>query len=459
MKFLAWIVVVSSISGTGQVVAFALSADEPRQGSQQRALSTEHSPFPDRPVRTLFLPAAIGERDLVRYSRVLNLSQEQEHFLRLIYQQYVEENTALKQQRLMELWIQASDAAGPAVMYDPEAARVQRSLYRARNDYSRAMAAIERSLFDRLEPGLSEEQRTLLLRVRLQREREHYPLTNSYLHQATVDLTDIVDVLQRRDALVITDENAFAAELLNYDQQLTALRRSNWDRTVDLMTRGVEMLAERNATDDQARRDELAQSRAAIVRRTGESMIRLADLNDRSADRLAIHLAEGAAAEFRAWHLARAYPKIFPNYFDASEQLQHALTLDELPDHVIDGLQATIDRYDREHERLNRELMRLIRENGEFVATTRLSGGETDRVFNETLIALRNERTQLAEDVLQEAFDLLPEAERAAFADALLERRARIERLPRHIYQPHVTVVDPRTGRPVERPMRLPPAH
>ena len=50
-------------------------------------LTTKHPPH-DRPARAIFLPLAISERDLERYERLLELSEEQANFLRVEYEEY-----------------------------------------------------------------------------------------------------------------------------------------------------------------------------------------------------------------------------------------------------------------------------------------------------------------------------------------------------------------------------------
>lgn len=453
-----WCVMLRLLTGASFVLICAQPAaavtldDSQRQGIHDRPsiqfdapselqLSTQHPPR-WVPVRPLFLPAAITRRDLERYGRILALSEAQANFLNIAYDEYEIENTALKEDRLRELWERAAEAAahGGAILSDPQLAREQSSLYASREDYVQRMAAVERRFFDRLDAVLAKEQRLAMERVRMARERERYPVMAADLHGAKVDLTLIVDALQQRDDFVATNAAAFQAEMQQYERRLTTLRRGHWGAALERMTRGVELLVDHRIEADEKRRDELTQARETLIQRAGRTEVQLADLNERTVSRLEQHVSANTAETLRSHYLAAAYPRVFPDYYDARELIAIAMASEDLPTQVRAGVAAIASRYERAREQLHMEMTRLSREYGEFVALTQRSGGQTERSFMHDLSARHEKRSELADRAIRDIFELLPERESEAFAEVVTTYRKRIDELPRHVFQPEVVI-------------------
>jgi hypothetical protein len=412
-----------------------------REAPESLPLTTAHPPT-WQPARTLFLPQAISRRDLERFERILNLSAAQANFLDLMYVEYVAENTALKEDRLSELWERAIEAAthGAAALNDPAIAREQSALYAAREGYVRRMAAVERRFFDHLGSVLAEKQQPSLERVRLLRARERKPVISAELHGASVDLLSVLDDLHRSNDLIVTNEKELEAELQSYERQLTSLRHRHWQAAIERITRAVELRAELSLARSEARRNDLRQALERTYRRAGQTEIELAALNERTVPRLLPHLAESTAEVLRfRYHLA-AYPRVFPDYYDVREVIREALLSEDLSEESQTAANAIALQYEREQNELHREMIRLSREHGEFVALTQLSGGESERTFLRELADRHRKLAELGERAFHDLLALIPDEGSEQFAAAVARYRNQIDNIPRHAYQPEAVI-------------------
>jgi len=405
-------------------------------------LTTLHPPPGMGQVRALYLPPAISEHDLDRYAGMLNLSEAQMRFLTITHERYVRENAALKREALEALWQQAADvaASGGQILYDVEVAHEQAALYRNRNEYVRRMAAIENRVFDELESILTDEQQSSLDRVRLLRTRQRIPTRTSAFRGAALDLTDLLYRLDHRGNLIVQNRKLFDAEIGEYGRRLTSLKQRHWNARFTTITRGVELLAQMNAVPDDGARADARDARAAILRRESRLEIELLDLNERMLDRLAACLDASTAEAMRSEYFTAAYPRFFPDYHDARQVFEDALSLDELPDDLRNEIISILHRYEQETARLNREMIQLTREYGEYIAKTRRSGGQTESTYLENIRRRRDRRADAAEQAMERLLDLLPPERRDKLEDTVAAYRDQIDNLPPYAYQPEVVI-------------------
>ncbi|HRP63871.1 MAG TPA: hypothetical protein PK400_11295 [Phycisphaerales bacterium] len=406
-----------------------------------RQLTTAHPPDPfAREVRPLFLALEIGEADLARYASILGLSPEQRAYLQRLHERYELDNLALMEERLEALWDDAARAAslGTAVLFDPESARLNSMVYDKREDYARRMVAVERNLFDALEAVLDDSQLINIERVRLLRERDHYEIPTTEIHGAQLDLSVMIDELERRfDSVQIIDRPALIVELEAHDRRLTALRRDLWHAWLRVMTRGVELWAQRSLATDAEVRKSLWAEREVLVRRVGRLTIELADLNERSVDRL-VHFLDPQSAELLLrWYYAGAYPRVHPNHHDVRHVVNRILSEGSFPQDIVEAIQVMMHRYVTEETRLNARLRVECRRYGESRSLSS-QGGLREEVFLEQVAAGRAERARLAQQVLLDIKALIPEDLMAPVQRAISDYYSTVSRLPDHLHDPTV---------------------
>ncbi|HWB19476.1 MAG TPA: hypothetical protein VG711_04180 [Phycisphaerales bacterium] len=165
-------------------------------------------------------PASINPTDLLTYSRLLSLSEEQSAYLNFLYEQYAEQWNDLLDREWGQLdglnaWTAEKMQGHPI---DWEAAQRYENFIMREQAVENSELLLESTLFKRLGDVLTTEQSSWMWRVTSHRERERCDVIPMGWPAARIDLSALIDEVIRPD-----DEarSKFDGILIDYEHEVT----------------------------------------------------------------------------------------------------------------------------------------------------------------------------------------------------------------------------------------------
>ncbi len=342
------------------------------------------------------LPAPIDSRELGEYAQWLHLSPDQQLALDAVHESYRGDFRLLRDGE-MAIFLREQQGLQGGI---PQRDRVE-ALLDDMNSLVGKVRALDMRLFDHLEPTLTDDQRLLLPRVRMMRERRRYDArqTAAAFGRSTPDLGRMVRTMELdADTLALVD-----SELVTYERRLTrAMKRRG--EAMDTMTLDLmDALAERGFADldqeslmkdpDLLRKvmTSLQEVYADLNAGVSELTREVTELNQRTYESVVRNFSAGPAWQLRFMYHRAAHPQLNAVIAIAERTwIRGALGLDDLE-------AAERDALDSAAQRMAGQFARILKEGGSAVDNFWLTFSPLDA--NQTsATALRETLTKLYEE-------------------------------------------------------------
>lgn len=294
-----------------------------------------------------FLPDPITTAELGEYAQRLELSDQQRIALEGLHDGYKEQFRELRAtdiQKFQERMWELNSAGGLP------SRKVLEEMFDDLERLQRRIAALDRSLFDRAVPLLTEPQQSRLQRVRLARERRRMTLNQLMPFSGNpVDLSAMVlDLDVSREQRQVVDTS-----LIGYEQRLTKMLTEQQESMLKLwldMLDGIEAagITEEMMDDPEqmaAVQEQMMGVYMHVMQRQLEQIKDVTKLNRDTLRTIKPLLDVEAADRLERRFLRDAYPEIGYQMHDPNV-LRMALRLDDLADEQRSTLQAEAAAWD-----------------------------------------------------------------------------------------------------------------
>jgi hypothetical protein len=359
----------------------------------------------------LFTPLAITEADLERWFWFAQLSEAQQHALRIVWESYRYEEQDVHFQWVQPVWDDASeltDFGGPARSV-PAAVKFRHLVVRDREIAVRQVRSLEDRFFAQWEAFLTDGQLLLLDSIRKQRRRDHCRFYERY-PAAQLDLVRLVHehVLAGLD-LAASDVMALALFLVEYDLAMAPHVAAREEAFVATMGEGV-LLHALMATNGMVEWGtpgwhsavELRDKLRSMNGRLTEIEKRIHDINVQFLGRLHEVVASPAAEMVRQEFQRRTYPGVYPDPTDLREVVERAVAIPALVEHQREAIIALGEADEARRRRLCDRMVRHFLEWRRFYGTEQAQGTPEWDAFEQAMTADWTERSVRAHSALAE---------------------------------------------------------
>jgi hypothetical protein len=291
------------------------------------------------------LPGPITTSELDGYSDRLALSPQQRRAVENLHDQYKKEFRSLREGEIAAFIKQMEEMEGSASGM-PTRKQVESFLKRMQ-DLNRRIAAIDNALFDQFPTLLTEEQVSMLQRVKQARQRARLSGQRMLwmIGQAPPDLSQIVFDLE----LSAGDRAAAEPVLAPYESRLTAdfTRLSDEStRAISEMFEGMEKMGITDETmQDPEQAEKVGEAMQTLMQdmaaRSMEIASQVIDLNQRTFRSLVGALPEEPARKLKQAYYTRAFPETAFAVSTGDGVFEKALSLPDLTEDQRAGILAT----------------------------------------------------------------------------------------------------------------------
>jgi hypothetical protein len=290
-----------------------------------------------------FVPGPITAANVRSYARRLAIAEDDQALLDEFHAAYRAKYDELRSgsdfkslsELQQQLWGQGEDESGAAVDIED----VVQRLASARSRGLAAVRALDESFFREIEDLVltTDEQKALMPRIRLARERAIYnrtPWMGDFGmmggSHSGIDLVRLLD--QQR--LAPADLGAADAVLVAYERSVTDAMRRRFELQLQLQASQDKAMAEMQAAQKRGEGMAAAFDYSTMwqenARKSAEASKAVADLNRATLERLVAALPGEAGANLRRDYNRRAYPDIYNDPRSAEARIDQALKLPSL---------------------------------------------------------------------------------------------------------------------------------
>lgn len=178
-----------------------------------------------RTYASVYIKERISEGEFKRYSQFMGLHPAQESLFARCYQEYLERDTAIRNECLSSLMEQAAHVATLRIYEDMSAANEYGAFMKQRDRCANLLAANDARLFDEIRPILADIQVANLERAINHRVRARATMFPYEYPGSRVDLTDLLYELERSPGFVPLDRTLMQTLLTDYETRLTSLMK------------------------------------------------------------------------------------------------------------------------------------------------------------------------------------------------------------------------------------------
>ncbi len=354
------------------------------------------------------VPDPISSRELEGYADRLGLSPQQRQAVQSLHDQYREAFTQLRDTDIEKFLNDSKGLGGGGgmaamgMMTDRKA--VEKAL-KGLEDIHNKIKNVDNTLFDQMQPVLTEEQTAKMTQVRQARERVRYRsglsrITAFMNPAAQVDLSEFVADLH----LTPQEKEVVDPTIAQYESTLTSDARKLFESTSSMMLDALDQL-QKQGMNEAAMRDPEQRGQLFQVIRTvmGDIQKKLAakagalsDLNRRTLRTVAPSLTPEHARDLRDQYYQRAYPEISAGKGTTARAFDIVLKFPELTDEQRQAITVMATEYFASLDRLAEQAMDAIDGNRSTQSFFDFDQ-ESRRKFQEQLTALRDKRSTLNE--------------------------------------------------------------
>ncbi len=318
------------------------------------------------------LPDPISSRDLEGYARRLGLDEFQRLAIDPLHEQYREAFRRLREDDIAKLLKQTTEMTGGGFSM-PQRQKVERLL----KDMKRTFKKIEQldsRLFSQMDVVLTDEQRTLMPRVRLARARQRYHNGamggGGFGSQATrVDLSEIYARLE----LSPQELEATDPLIASYERRLTPAIEKLYEATMTMTLDMLDAFEAAGMTDldmtDPESAQQMMETMRVVWQDLGKNMQKksaaIADLNRKTLKSVQARLAPNNARKLRYDYYSRAYPTAPKDPMSAQIRLKAALRLKQLTEDQRLAITDAAQTHQRSHDRITEEMIKFIEQYNE----------------------------------------------------------------------------------------------
>jgi hypothetical protein len=346
-----------SVAGILRMLAFVvlLALAAPRTAAAQGTTGT--------------LPDPISSRDLVRYAERLDLNDAQREAMETAHDEYRRDFTRLREGEIESFLEDMRSMQGGM----PRADALDEFLQKWDRLLSK-IKTLDNGFFTRFEPLLSDEQKALLPRLRLLRERQRYHADQmaGFTGRRAVDLSEIFVKLDLEPEVFAQVDPAMAIYEHQLTKKLRVLAGTTQQTYRDMLAAFEELgygeLTEEDIMDDPELMKRLMEDMqriwADIMERATEAAQEVSDLNRKTVNQVTALLPPEPARTFRTRYLQRAYPEITIIVRIGDEAwLTKALESEEITDDQRSEIAALIETHRLEGDRLTKEAVKHVETN------------------------------------------------------------------------------------------------
>ena len=255
------------------------------------------------------LPGPISTTELDGYAQRLQLSPQQRRGLDALHDQYKQEFRALREGEIAAFLAKMREMDGGAL---PKRKMIEDFLEQM-DALSRKIASLDNRFFDQLPASLTEEQLTMMPRVRLARQRGR--MENMQIMwmggERPLDVSALAFGMELSDA----DRTTADPVLSQYETKLTSEMEKLYEhshKTIMGMYEALEKLGiDETAAQDPEQMEKVGQAMQQIwmdmMAKTSEKLREVSDLNERTQKSITASLSPEGARTFRNQYYRHAY--------------------------------------------------------------------------------------------------------------------------------------------------------
>ena len=255
------------------------------------------------------LPGPISTVELDGYAQRLRLSPQQRRGIDALHDQYKQEFRALREGEIAEFLEKMREMDGGTL---PQRKAIEDFL-KQMNVLSNKIAALDNRFLDQLPPSLTEQQVTMMPRVRMARQRGR--MENMQIMwmggERPLDISVIAFGMELSEA----DRTAADPMLAQYETRLTSEMEKLYEhsqKTIMGMYEALEKLGiDENAAQDPEQMEKVGQAMQQIwmdmMAKTTERLREVADLNERTQKSITASLSAEGSRKFRNQYYRHAY--------------------------------------------------------------------------------------------------------------------------------------------------------
>ncbi len=349
------------------------------------------------------LPDPISSRDLEGYARRLQLDEVQRLAIDPLHEQYRAAFRQLREDDIAKLLKQTTEMTGVGFSM-PQREKVERLL----KDMKRAFKKIEqldRRLFSQMDVVLTDEQRTVMPRVRLARARQRY--RNGAMggggfgsQAARIDLSEIYAQLELSDQELLDSDPLIAS----YERRLTPAVEKLYEATLTMSLDMLDAFEAAGMTDldmtDPESAQQMMETMRAIWADLGKNMTEksaaIADLNRKTLKSVHARLTPKNARDLRHNYYRQAYPMAPADPNSAQKRLAAALRLKQLTEDQRLAITDAAQTHQRSHDRITDEMIKFVEEHNEGRSMFDFAfDQEAQQDYQETLTGFRSRWQEL----------------------------------------------------------------
>ncbi|MHC5113891.1 MAG: hypothetical protein ACYTGP_05630 [Planctomycetota bacterium] len=369
----------------------------------------------------------VSTRELLGYADRLELSTQQRAGLESIHDQYKHDFRVLRDGDIAKFLAESRKMQNSGRMPDR---KVVQTMFERMEKLQTRIRTLDDRLFDQLQPMLTEEQLSMLPRVRLQRERTRYQSSQMMwmMGSPAVDISGIVRELELEgetlitvDALMATYERRFTSELRKLSSATHRMFLDVLDRLNEL---GFGEMTQEEMMENPEKMQEMMQAMQSVWQEVTAKAQEIATgvqaLNDNAYTGVSAVLESGQRRSFRNDYYQKAYPMVGHMLMQSQQPwLDRVVAIDDLTDDEREGLQATIDDHHRKLDRIVEEAVKLAKESRR--ERNPFNMGESMQEFNEQIAKLSQRSNELLAQSMQTVRDIIGAERFARLQQATLE--------------------------------------
>jgi hypothetical protein len=259
---------------------------------------------------------ALLPREVQTWRRLLAASDEQMHFIWLMYERFVEQHNAVMDR---EAPVHLAEAAALAATWrasrttsTPEYSEIAHLVDRSGARLRRQLEQLEHELVDVIEPILTPAQAERLSVLRARAARRQYRFMPGFVRWADVDLSEFWEEIV--ELALPAERHAVDAVLAGYESNLTALVRRQTETKLESRSKG-----RRNwlrVTQGQMSMEEHRQEYASMGARKLDAGRRIRLLNQTTLSAITEHVSDEVGTSLIIAVKTAVFPELYPDPTD-----------------------------------------------------------------------------------------------------------------------------------------------
>ncbi|MCP3904502.1 MAG: hypothetical protein GY715_12815 [Planctomycetes bacterium] len=343
----------------------------------------------------------VSTHELMKYADRMELSGQQRAALESIHDRYKDDFRALRDGEIARFLKETRSMQSAGMM--PERKALQ-EMFDGMEKLQTKIRSLDDRLFDQLQPMLTDDQSSMLPRVRLQRERHRYEGQQMmwFMGRPPTDISTILpDLDLEGEVFEVVD-----ATMSSYERRLTSevrkLSKSSQRMFLDVFDRlealGYSDMTNEEMMENPERMQEMMKAMEGIWQDVTAKAQGIAagitTLNDNTYSSIAAVLPTDDRRAFRNEYYTKSYPELAGIMMSIKQPwIERVLSIKDLTDEERQGLEGVLDEHHRKLDRMIDEGVKLVREHRENRSPFTMAEGWQE--FSEEIQKINLEASQL----------------------------------------------------------------